>query len=76
MDENDLINALAKEHMVRASGLLALLMPPNSGIAFAIKGLEGRYQLVNKAMETLLGKNRNTWSGASILSTVCASNTC
>ncbi len=57
MDENDLINALAKEHMIRASGLLALLMPPNSGIAFAIKGLEGRYQLVNNAMETLLGRS-------------------
>jgi len=56
MDKKDLIDALAKEHMVRASGLLTLLLNQTSGIGFGIKGLDGRYQLVNKAMETLLGQ--------------------
>lgn len=54
MDKNDLIDALAKEHVIRTSGLLKLLLNQTSGIGFGIKGLDGRYQLVNKAMETLL----------------------
>ncbi|MBI2748854.1 MAG: diguanylate cyclase [Burkholderiales bacterium] len=56
MNEDDLISNLAKEHVIRASGLLSLLMPQSTGVGIAIKDLDGRYQLANKAMEDLLGK--------------------
>lgn len=56
MREINQIDVLAKEHIVRASGLLTLLMPQTSGIGFAVKGRDGCYQLVNKAMETLLDR--------------------
>jgi diguanylate cyclase (GGDEF)-like protein/hemerythrin-like metal-binding protein/PAS domain S-box-containing protein len=57
MNENDLIYSFAKEHMIRASGLLSLMMPQTPGVGIGIKGLDGRYQLANKAMETLFGKS-------------------
>jgi len=57
MNENDLLYTFAKEHMIQASGLLALLMPQAFGLGIGIKGVDGRYLLVNKAMETLLGKH-------------------
>lgn len=46
----------AKEHVIRASGLLSLLMPQTSGVGIGVKGLDGRYELSNLAMEALLGK--------------------
>ncbi len=54
MENSDLINAFAKEQVIRASGLLSLLMPQASGIGIGVKGLDGRYLLANKAMESLL----------------------
>ena len=57
MNENDLIYTFAKENMISASGLLSLMMPQASGVGIGVKGLDGRYQLANKAMETLLGKS-------------------
>jgi len=57
MNENDLIYAFAKEHMTRASGLLSLMMPQTPGVGIGVKGLNGRYQLANKTMETLFGKS-------------------
>ena len=63
MNENNLIYTLAKEHMARASGLLSLLIPQTSGVGIGVKGLDGRYQLVNKAMETLLGKSAGQMTG-------------
>lgn len=43
--------------VIQASGLLSLLMPQNSGVGVLVKGLDGRYQLANKAMGMLSGKN-------------------
>lgn len=57
MNEYELIYSFAKEHMIRASGLLSLMMPQTPGVGIGVKGLDGRYQLANKAMETLLGKS-------------------
>ena len=57
MNEDEVINNIAEEQMIRASALLSLLMPQASGVGIGIKGLDGRYQLANKAMETLFGKN-------------------
>jgi diguanylate cyclase (GGDEF)-like protein/hemerythrin-like metal-binding protein/PAS domain S-box-containing protein len=56
MHENDLLYTIAKEHLIRASGLLSLLMPMTSGVGVGVKGLDGRYLLVNKAMEALFGQ--------------------
>ena len=64
MDNSNLINAFANEQVVRASGLLSLLMPQASGIGIGVKGPDGRYQLANKAMESLLGKRDGEISGA------------
>ena len=63
MTGNDLNDAFAKDHVVRASALLALLMPQTSGVGVGIKGLDGRYQLANTAMETLLGKSAALLAG-------------
>lgn len=65
MNENDLIYSFAKEHVIRASGLLSLLMPQTSGVGIVVKGLDGRYQLANKAMESLLGKSSEQIVGLS-----------
>ncbi|MDR3411126.1 MAG: diguanylate cyclase [Formivibrio sp.] len=55
MHENDQAYSFAKEHVIRASGLLSLFMPQTLGIGVGVKGLDGRYQLVNLAMESQLG---------------------
>lgn len=57
MNGNDLTNTFAKEYVIRASSLLSLLMPQTSGVGIVIKGLDGRYQLTNKVIETLLDKS-------------------
>jgi diguanylate cyclase (GGDEF)-like protein/hemerythrin-like metal-binding protein len=53
MSENDLIYSFAKEHVIHASGLVALLMPQTFGLPMAVKRLDGRYQLANQAMQEL-----------------------
>ena len=63
MHENDGISRVTKEQMVSASALLALLMPQASGVGIGIKDLDGRYQLANKAMETLFGKGADQITG-------------
>lgn len=46
--------AVTKQHTLSAPGHLPLLMPKESGIVgIAIKGLQGRYRLVNRAMESM-----------------------
>ena len=64
MSENELLDTFAKEHVIRASGLLSLLMPQTSGVGLGLKGLDGRYQLVNRVMETLLGKSAEAITGS------------
>ena len=64
MDNSDLINDIADEQIIRASGLLSLLMPQASGVGIGVKGLDGLYQLVNKAMESLFGKTEGQITGA------------
>ena len=56
MHEDDLIYSFAKEHLIRASGLMSLLMPQTSGVGIGVKGLDGRYLLANKAMEALFNQ--------------------
>ncbi len=55
MRENELAHTFAKEHVIRASGLLSLLMPQASGLGICVKDMDGRYQLANDAMEALFG---------------------
>jgi diguanylate cyclase (GGDEF)-like protein/hemerythrin-like metal-binding protein len=54
MIENDLIYNFAKQHVIGASGLVAMLMPQTFGAGIGVKNLDGRYQLANKTMEDLL----------------------
>ncbi len=57
MNESDLIDSFIEKHAISSSGLMSLMMPQTSGVGIAAKGLDGRYQLVNKTMETLFGKS-------------------
>ena len=57
MTEDDLIDTFGKEQVIRASGLLSLLMPQATGVGIGVKGLDGRYQLVNQAMRTLFARS-------------------
>lgn len=57
MIENDPISLFAKEHMIQASGLVALLMPQAFGAGIGVKGLDGRYRLVNKAMQEVFDQS-------------------
>jgi diguanylate cyclase (GGDEF)-like protein/hemerythrin-like metal-binding protein len=54
MIENDLIYNFAKQHVIGAAGLVAMLMPQTFGAGIGVKSLDGRYQLANKTMEDLL----------------------
>jgi len=63
MNESDLIATFATEQMIRASGLLSLLMPQAAGVGIGVKGLDGRYQLANKAMEALTGRRAEEIAG-------------
>lgn len=60
---SDLIYNFAKEHVIRASGLLSLLMPQTSGVGIAVKELDGRYKLTNQVMEALLDKSADQIAG-------------
>jgi len=51
------LGTLFKSASSAASGLPSLLMSQTSGIGIGVKGLDGRYQLTNKTMETLVGKS-------------------
>ncbi|MDD2660013.1 MAG: bacteriohemerythrin [Methylococcales bacterium] len=57
MNENQLIYSFAKKHMISPSGLLSLMMPHTSGVGIGVKGLDGHYLLVNKAMNAMFGKS-------------------
>ncbi len=43
MNDSDLFHTFAKEHIIRASDLLSLLMPQTSGVGIAVKGLDREY---------------------------------
>lgn len=57
MNENDLIYSFAKEHVIRPSGLVALMMPQTLGAGIAVKTVDGRYLLVNQAMQKFFKKS-------------------
>lgn len=57
MNESDLIYSFAKEHVIRASGLVALMMPQTLGAGIAVKAMDGRYLLVNQVMEKYFNKS-------------------
>jgi diguanylate cyclase (GGDEF)-like protein/hemerythrin-like metal-binding protein len=63
MNENDLTHAFAREHVNLASGLLSLMMPQTSGAGIGLKGLDGRYQLANQIMESLVGRRLGEVTG-------------
>ncbi|MDI1244830.1 MAG: diguanylate cyclase [Rhodoferax sp.] len=56
MNENDLIYGFAKEHVIEASGLIALMLPQTFGAGIAVKAMDGRYKLVNQAMQSYFRK--------------------
>jgi diguanylate cyclase (GGDEF)-like protein len=55
MNENELTHAIAREHVNLASGLLSMMVPQSAGTGVGLKGLDGRYQIVNPILETLAG---------------------
>jgi diguanylate cyclase (GGDEF)-like protein len=55
MNENELTHAIAREHVNLASGLLSMMVPQSAGAGVGLKGLDGRYQIVNPILETLAG---------------------
>jgi len=57
VNENDLIYSFAKEHLIQASGLVALLIPQTFDVGMGVKSLDGRYQLANKAMQALFKRS-------------------
>ncbi len=63
MIENDLIYDFAKQHVIGASGLVAMLMPQTFGAGIGVKSLDGRYQLANKTMQELLCKGTDPLAG-------------
>ena len=64
MNESEMIYTFANEQVIRVSGLLSLFMPQTTGVGMMIKGMDGRYQLANDAMEKMLGKSSNQITGA------------
>lgn len=65
MNDYDPMHAFANEHVIRASGLLSLLMRQTSGVGIGVKGLDGRYRMVNEVMATLFGKSAARIGGMS-----------
>lgn len=57
MNEHHPIHHLAREQAILASGLLTLMVPQAEGPGVLVKGLDGRYQLANKTLETLTGRS-------------------
>ncbi len=56
MNENELIYSFAREHVILASGLVALMVPQTMGAGVGAKGLDGCYHLVNDVMQQWCGK--------------------
>ena len=63
MNSNDLIYHFANENVLQASGLVSLLLTQNFGIGIAVKGLDGRYRLVNSVMEEILEQRAEDMTG-------------
>ncbi len=63
MSSADLVYSLAKEHLVRASSQMSFLMPNATDIGIGVKGLDNRYQMINRTMETLFGKSAEQVAG-------------
>jgi len=63
MNENELTHAIAREHINLASGLLAMMVPQAEGAGIGLKGLDGRYRLVNPVLESLAGQAAGTMVG-------------
>ena len=57
MYETDLIYNFANAHAIRPSGLVSLMMPQTLGAGIGVKSLNGRYLLVNQAMERFFNKS-------------------
>ena len=63
MNENELTHAIAREHVNLASGLLSMMVPQSAGTGVGLKGLDGRYQIVNPILETLAGLSVGAMTG-------------
>jgi diguanylate cyclase (GGDEF)-like protein/hemerythrin-like metal-binding protein len=62
MNEHDFISGFAKEHVMHASGLVALMMPQTFGAGIAVKALDGRYMLVNQVMQSYFSKTHDQFT--------------
>ena len=60
MNENDLIYSFAKEHVIEASGLIALMMPQTLGAGVAVKAMDGSYKLSNQVMQSYFSKSHSS----------------
>ncbi|MBE2260039.1 MAG: diguanylate cyclase [Rhodobacteraceae bacterium] len=65
MNEDDLIQAITEDDVIRMAGLLPLLMHADGGVGFGVKGLDGRYRLANPMLERLLGQHPGQLAGKS-----------
>jgi len=64
MSNGNQVYTFTEGQVIRASGLLSLLMQQASGVGIGLKGLDGRYQLANQTMEALFGKSAEQIVGA------------
>ena len=67
VNENDLIQAIASDGIIRVAGLLSLLMPESGGVGFGVKGLDGRYRLANRMLDRLLCQGSGRVDGLSLI---------
>lgn len=63
MNENDLIYSFAKENVIEASGLIALMMPQTLGAGVAVKTMGGRYKLSNQVMQSYFSRTSQQFTG-------------
>lgn len=57
LDQQNTPSSISGDAVIPMAALLALLMPSSAAVGFAVKGLDGRYQLSNQAIERLLGRS-------------------
>jgi diguanylate cyclase (GGDEF)-like protein/hemerythrin-like metal-binding protein len=63
MNDADLLHNFARDHVIRPSDLLSQLVPRATTVGIAVKGLDGRYRITNKVMESLFGRSAEEMDG-------------
>lgn len=64
MNSEDLVFSFAKEHLVRVSSLMSLPLPAVAGFGFGVKALNGQYQMINTALESLIDRSSEQITGS------------